>query len=425
MVKNIISPYREDSLKELTKSKLNYVLLRKPKLSEPNGDVDILVNDINKAHDLLLNLNYKCFSKDKNNQKYIRYDKTNKKWVHLDIQTNIKLKAFWTPDSFTDQLLDSKEQSSGINFLTPSHEIIITILHAGINKRFYDKEYLERISNFDITKLHKHAIDYSFLPFKFSELLNLVNDFYINKINEKELIHYFKKYFPDQKKSLKNQAFRLVNRINSFFHLKRGVAILGPDGSGKTTLIALLSELQWPSVISQYMGPSSKNDMNKYLNYASKYLSKIRNKYPKETILGLFSRAAWVAICYLDYLERYFRNNWFFGSKGLIVYDRFPCDMYFRNPTILNEIIFLKFFPKPKHVFLCLGDSNIIFERKKELLSPEKVEETILLYKEKLNKYKISFDEIDTTKQSIDVSLNFILKTLIENKFFFHQDLFK
>jgi hypothetical protein len=415
---------RDQSLIELTNNNLNYVLLRRPKLSEPNGDVDILVKDINKAHDLLLKLNYLCFSKSKNNQKYLRYNHSLEKWTHLDVQSNIKLRKIWTPDSFTDVLLSSKLLNEGINVLVSSHEKIITILHAGVNKGFYDKEYFERISNLDFIKLEKYINNYSFLPLNLKDLLNLVDAFTKGEINERVVINYLKKHFPEHKKTIKDFTYRLINRISSFFYFQRGVAILGPDGSGKSTLIDPLSKLEWPSVRKQYMGPSSKEDMNDVIFNLLNYFSKIRDKYPKRNPIGTFSRVMWVVICYLDYLNRYFRNNWFHGSKGLIIFDRFPCDMYFRKPTILNEIIFLMFFPRPKHVFLCVGDPKIIYDRKKELLSPKEVEDTIILYRQKLAKYRINFHEIDTTKLTIEMSNYVILETLKNNNFFLFKNSF-
>ena len=234
-----------------------------------------------------------------------------------------------------------------------------------------------------------------------------------------------KKYFPEHDKKIKNFVKRLMNRISSFFCFQRGVAILGPDGSGKSTLINPLSKLQWPSVRKQYMGPCSKEDMNEVIFNFLNFFSKIRNKYSKRNLIGIVSRIMWVVICYLDFINRYFRHNWFHGSNGLIVFDRFPCDMYFRKPTILNEIIFLKLFPRPKHVFLCVGDSKIIYDRKKELNSPIQVTKTINSYRKMLTKYKINFHEIDTTKLTIEMSNYFILKTLINNGFYLKQDFYK
>ena len=423
--KDLSSSVRDMSLVELTTSNLNYVLLRRPKLSEPDGDVDILVKDISIANDLLIKLNYVCFSKGKNNAKFLRYNYSARKWTHLDVQSNIKLKKFWTPDSFTNVLLKSKTLDNGINVLDSSHEQIITVLHAGVNKGFYDKEYFDRICNINLTQLEKYISNYSFLPLNLNELLKIVDAFSKGDIVESKVINYLKNYFPDDKQTFKGFIFRLINRISSFFSFQRGVAILGPDGSGKSTLIDPLSKLQWPLVKKQYMGPSSKKDMNRWLFIFLDYLSKIRNKYSISNPIGVIARVMWVVVCYVDFLNRYYRHNWFHGSNGLIVFDRFPCDMYFRKPTILNEIIFLMFFPRPKHVFLCVGDPKIIYDRKKELNSPIQVEDTINLYRQMLAKYKINFHEIDTTKLTIEMSNYFILKTLTNNGFYLKQNFIK
>ena len=420
--KNVFPLVRDKSLLELTKNNLNYVLLRMPKLSEPNGDVDILVKDISEASNLLIKLGYLCFSRGKNNAKFLRFDHDLERWTHLDVQSNIKLNQFWSPDSFTDFLLNSKVTNEGINVLVSSYEKIITILHAGVNKGFYDKEYFETISNLDFIKFEKYINDFSFLPLNLKELLNLVDTFTKGEIKEIEVINFLKKHFPDHN-TKKKITHRLINRISSFFCLQRGVAILGPDGSGKSTLINPLSKLEWPSVRKQYMGPSSKEDMNKVIFNFLNYFSKIREKYSKRNPIGIVSRIMWVVICYIDYLNRYFRNNWFHGSNGLIIFDRFPCDMYFRKPTMLNEIVFLRLFPRPKHVFLCVGDPKIIFDRKKELNSPKEVEDTILLYKQKLTKYKINFHEIDTTNLTIEMSNYFILNVLINNSFYLRNNI--
>ena len=277
--KNVFSLVRHSSLIELTKNDLNYVLLRKPKLSEPNGDVDILVKDISQASNLLTKLGYLCFSKGKNNAKFLRFDNDLDKWTHLDVQSNIKFNQFWTPDSFTDLLLNSKVLNEGVNILVSYHEKIITILHAGVNKGFYDKEYFERISNLDFIKFEKYIDVYSFLPINLKELLNLVDSFTKGEIKEIELISFLKKHFPRHNKKTKKFIYRFVNRISSFFHLQRGVAILGPDGSGKSTLINPLSKLEWPSVRKQYMGPSSKKDMNRWLFIFLDYLSFLATLY--------------------------------------------------------------------------------------------------------------------------------------------------
>lgn len=414
---------RNHALTELTKNGLDYVLLRRPKDSDPDGDIDILVEDVLKVNSLLIKLNYKCFSITANNAKYIRFNYEEQRWIHLDVQSNIKLKSFSTPNYFNKNILKTKILENGVYVLENGHELIITILHVGINKGFFDKEYYERVCSANLNELKKHILEYSFLPINLNELLVKIGDFCKEKGKEHILIDFLKNSFPDNQKTIKNFIYRVLNRIDSFFSLKRGVAILGPDGSGKSTLINPLSMLQWPSVKKQYMGPSSKASMNKWVYKVLIFITHKRDRYSKTHPIGIFFRISWVFVCYIDFLLRYFRYNWFYGSKGLVFFDRFPCDMYFRKPTKLNEIIFLKFFPKPKHVFLCVGDPIIIYERKKEQLSPKEVDDTLNLYREKLKKYNISFSEIDTTILHEEAALMAITEVLLKNKWFLYNEL--
>ena len=407
---------RIKSLTELTDTRLDYVLLRRPKISEPDGDVDILVADLLKANEILTNLNYNCFSKTLNNAKYIRYNHEEQRWVHLDVQSNIKLKNFWSPNEFTSTLLKTKILENGTYVLETAHEVIITILHAGVNKGFFDSEYFERVCNVNLKELDSYVSYYSFLPIDLNELFVKVDNFCKGKIKEELVIDFLKNSFPDNLKTTISLIKRVKNRVNSFFNIRRGVAILGPDGSGKSTLILPLSRLQWPSVKKQYMGPSSKCDINKTIFKALNFISIRRERYSKKNIFGVLTRIVWNFICYLDFLERFYRHNWFYGSNGIVFYDRYPCDMYFRKPNKINEFLFFKLFPKPKYVILCVGDPQIIYERKKEEESSEAVKNTIALYQKKLKDNNIKFLEIDTTKFSIEECLDIVIIDLIENK---------
>lgn len=409
--------YRLQNLTKLSKAGLNYVLIRRPKISDPDGDIDILVNDIDKATQLLFKLNYKCFSRGEYNSKFLIFDFSANKWIHLDVQSRIKFKGFCTPSNFTDILLSTKQEENDVFFLDSTHEIIITILHAGINKPFIDSEYISRIQGTDIEGLFEYADVYHFLPIPFTALLKKVQESVaINQYDD--LSRYLKNSFDKYNQSSKSFLIRLLGRLKSLVFFKAGVAILGPDGSGKSTLINSLSKLQWPSVRKQYMGPSSRNDMNKWLFFSLNYISNLRDKYSKRNLVGVIIRILWVVLCYLDFLERFYRHTWFYGSGGIVFFDRFSFDMYFRKPTILNDFIFIKLFPRPKHVILCVGDSKIIYERKREEASIEAVEKTIMNYRKKLNKYNIDVFEVDTTRLNQEEVLDSVIRHLIKNNWF-------
>ena len=68
---------------------------------------------------------------------------------------------------------------------------------------------------------------------------------------------------------------------------------------------------------------------------------------------------------------------WKFGSNKRIIFDRYACDMYFRKPNFINETLFLKFFPKPYLILLCVGDAQKIYDRKPEELSVKDIKTQI------------------------------------------------
>jgi len=166
------------------------------------------------------------------------------------------------------------------------------------------------------------------------------------------------------------------------------------------------------------MGPCDKNSMNPVLYKLLIIIGNQRDRYKKRSVIGIVARILWIITCYIDYWVRFLANIWFVGSKGFIIYDRYPLDMYIRTPTWLNENIFMKFFPKPKVVFLCVGDVMKIYERKLELKSPKEVADVIELYKEKLGRYNIPFIEVDTTENNLEDCVKLILNNLAENRFY-------
>lgn len=126
----------------------------------------------------------------------------------------------------------------------------------------------------------------------------------------------------------------------------------------------------------------------------------------------------WQITCYFDFIDRLYRHIWFWGSGGIVFFDRYACDMYFRKPTRLNELLFVKLFPNPKFVFLCVGDANAIYKRKTEELSVNQIGDTIALYRNKLNKYRIPFTEINTTELSPGDAVDKVYRNLEEHDWF-------
>lgn len=423
MIKNNYSSYtvsyRIKALLELSNKNIEYALIREPKISDPDGDIDILVNNITRTDILLQKIGYNLFLKTRNNAKYLKYDLEYKKWIHLDVQSSIQLGDFWTPKNFTQILLEtSLKDKNGINKLNYAHEIIITIFHVAVSKGHFDKEYQKRIFTYNLELLYQYERQYDFLPEPLSVFINKMIKMQNNTLSEKEVINFFQKKFKS-KKNVLNLFLRIINRFKSLFKLRRGIAILGPDGSGKSSLTIPLSHLMWPQTRRQYMGPSSEVDTQPFFFKLETYFASKRKQLKKNNPVGIICQFFWIFICYIDFWERYLRHIWFYGSGGIVFFDRYPWDMYFRKPSKLNKIVFFNFFPRPRFIYLCVGDENLIYKRKKEEVNPIQIKNTIDLYRKTFLDNSISFIEIDTIKLSQLESINTILKHSIKNNWFY------
>jgi thymidylate kinase len=195
------------------------------------------------------------------------------------------------------------------------------------------------------------------------------------------------------------------------------IAFLGPDGAGKSTLTEPLAHLRWPRVRRQFMGPARPSEMRRTFHWTMCQWDRLRQKYTKKHPLGIVSRAAWQLVCYLDFWDRLIRHRSFCRQGGVLVCDRYACDMYFRKPTMWNEFVFLRLFPRPRFVFLCVGDPHAIHQRKPELSSGQ-IQETIERYRAKLTRYRIPCAEIDTARLSPDEALRQAVQHAIDNGWF-------
>ena len=146
------------------------------------------------------------------------------------------------------------------------------------------------------------------------------------------------------------------------------------------------------------MGPSNYSAMGRIFRLPLQKITQWQRNHPKKSASGVILSALWHTLCYLDFLERVWRHTWFRSKKGIVIYDRYACDVYFRRPERWREILYIKLFPKPRFVFLCVGDPELIYQRKSEELTVEDIGNTIELYRKKLPEHNIPFVEINTTE---------------------------
>jgi len=389
-----------------------YSLLRKPKKWEDKGDIDIIVNDFRDIHKLLIKLNFIKFKFNKFKRKYIKFDKTNNYWLHIDVQTRIEFGELILSKKFTNYLLvNSKLVKDKIVCLNELDENILNLFHYGINKKVINTDKFRKIKKIKIQELKEKNKNYYFLKEPIEKYIEIIDKLLKNKVNSKEIIFELRKKYSVNKKI--NLFARIFQRIKNILKDQNSFAFLGPDGSGKTTLTKKLDGLRWVKLRNLYMGNLNPSLANSYLQ---KFLVKIlikKNNYPKQNLIGFLIRILWHIISYVDFQIRIYSNKWFSAGGGILIFDRYACDMYIRNQTWFNYILYVKLFVKPKFVFLCIGDSNIINMRKPEL-SPHQIKNTIKIYRSILKRKKIPFKEVNTTKNNYDVNLKIITQKIVK-----------
>ena len=171
------------------------------------------------------------------------------------------------------------------------------------------------------------------------------------------------------------------------------ITILGPDGTGKTTLAKQLAK-DISNLDYIYFGNNIEN--RKYKFFSSFLNAQKSGKL--NTLLKYF---------FIFINDFYYYN---LSKKKNLISDRCPIDKYIG--TIIKEDkyrnLFHKFtlnlFPNPNFVILLEGDSDIIFHRKEEISIPI-IDRYMLLYREYLTKNNLDFFSIDTSVNGIEETL--------------------
>ena len=409
---------QQRALLELVAMDLRFALLREPLCWEKAGDIDIVVQNIHETDMALKALGYQQFSRHESSHKYLRYDWAAEKWIHLDVQMKLFFGAVEPPCLFTESLLQrSQLGDDGIPRLDVGDETILWIFHVALDKGYIDPYYESNVLTCDPALMSRLADEYAFLPRPLGEYVELIEALRKGRSSEKKVIRKIQRSLGHPVCKTPPLSLRAYRRIRHMLRGPQPVVFLGPDGSGKSFVTKRLAMLRWPPLRCQYMGPARESEMHMVFTVPMKALARLRERYSRRHPIGIFARAGWQIICYIDYWDRVIRHMYFQGSGGVVIFDRYACDMYFRKATWWNEFLFVRMFVRPQFVFLCVGDVGAIHKRKPEL-PPEQIERTIELYRKKLAQYRIDYKEINTTTHLPDEVLDQVTRYLIDKNWF-------
>lgn len=364
-----------DVFQILNKNKLNYVIIKYPFLIKKEiSDVDVLLDEksYGKFKQILLKQGFRVH----NDEKVEKYKTMMKK----DIFVHLHREIAWGGLKVLDSKAVLRRKQKFKNFFVPSFEdiLLINVMHLIFEVRKM-REYEQKL----FTLLLKKSLDFGYIDSHLKKF-GLSKIFYKvlknRKINNKMIINaYFSRLL---KKDLLSGIFGLFivrfRALLRIFSLKRRgklVALIGPDGSGKTTVADELNKnFGFKTVYGgwkHHILPTAKlqsafGKTKKGREMVAKAKEK-RKKSKKSSVFREFSLLHFFFEHLIRYLLRAYpklRKN-----KNVVV-DRYFYDIFLQDPKAFTSRVInlcLKVFPKPDLIVNLYNKPEIILKRKKEL----------------------------------------------------------
>lgn len=314
--------------------------------------------------------------------------------VHFDFFPTFSWSGYVLIDNKT--LLDNTDKKTIYHMAAPEVEAVtklfIRLLHNGYIKSKYKKDIVtvfrekqEKVNTILKCFLDDDAVQYVSNTVYKEEWKELEK-------NREYLVKMIKR---NSRKEIVKQKIYLVRKAMG----KAGIMVVfeGTDGSGKSTIIDSLPDV---------LGNSFPKGMIDYYHWRPGLIKKEKtSKYGKVTVVtephakepyGKIKSFIKFMFFNLDYILGYWcKIRWQVSKGHLVVFDRYYYDYYLDKLRYRLDIsdrildLLKKIIPKPDITFLLVGDSQILYERKKEI-PIEEIERQIQRIKKKQNKFNNS-----------------------------------
>lgn len=354
---------------------------------------------------------------------YLLYNENEGQWLHLDGHFALKFGTVFLEGEALDEFQNRIWwDESGWPRLELIHEDFLHFLHLCGHKGRIPadrRQLMRRLERYSKVDFAAHKFLFEVFPFDvdtFYEWCQLICGCCDEGRRRSEIANVRHRLGIEAQKSIgwtRGVGRRLKKYQERDFH----VAVLGPDGTGKTTLTNALSAIPHPPIRRQYMGPSNEREMRRPLAAILKLCHEQRKEYGVGNGRGWLARVGWNITNYIDLWERRGRQLPSHLRGIFTVYDRYTCDVFVRHPSRWRFWVYVRAFPSPDFVVLCSGDPVAIHERKPEL-EVEEIEAALRLYRRLIEFWNVPFVEVNTTSGGPEDSLAQIVEAFSNNHWF-------
>ena len=385
-------------------------------LNNKDSDIDILLkkSDLKKVEDLLK----KNFKSEKLVQIYhhdlyakncFLWNKEKKELLNLDIYGRLDRRGvvFFNEK----EIFETLKYYKGIPILSSEKEFIYYLIKKLDKKDFSEKvfSYLRELY-FESEEKSKEVIK----KFLRNESVNVIKAFEKNNINLIDKKKILKEFDKNRKNAFFEKTlnfFRIIKRIIKPTGIS--VAFLGPDGSGKSTVINELKKRQLPFRRIDYfhLKPLKKRNNNTII-------VEDPHKYPPYSKIKSFVK--------LIYFVYQYNIGWIKNilplkiRSSLVIFDRYYDDILVdkkRYRISLGDFwvkFFRNFIPKPDLYFVLVTEPETIYERKQEV-SFEELKNQVKKYEQLVdNKKYIKIDVNKKPEEIVDEIVNILMEKMSE-----------
>lgn len=342
---------------------------------------------------------------------FFLYDPVKKEILNLDLYGELARQQICILKEV--EVFENETSYAGISILQPPQEFIQYFIKK-LDKGVICKTTFTKLT-FLFNTDKKGCSEYLGLFFKDSylQLLTIFDNYDIMLLNDDR--DSFKKDFLRSPKTGKESYFTKLPRIFNRLYKPTGISIafLGPDGSGKSTIIDGLLSRQLPFRREDYfhLKPIIKTS-NSSEPVSDPHAYEPYNKFKSYIKLLYFI---------YQYNMGWIRNIFLLKRKSsLIIFDRYFDDMivdfkryrYGGNKMISNLVKYL--IPRPSLYFILTADADVIYERKQEVPLAE-LERQIKGYRNLADgKRYIDVDVSKSPEEIVDKVFNVLMQKMNE-----------